>query len=191
MMRYLQMILALLLMLAFVSGPVWARTEIFIEDQPNVATPENLKDPEPWKEGKSELPPFPRDEDLIEFEVNDPSKPFRYYLDSKSLSVGKDQVVRYTLVIASKRGARNVFYEGMRCNMNEYKSYAFGVKGKLKAARSPEWREMRKNHSTPYRHALWAYYFCEPETHHPRSLEAIIKGLTYGRPEEFSNHELN
>jgi len=190
-MKYPLNILLLALLLALLPLSAWAaRPEIFIEDQPNVATPENLKDPEPWKEGKSELPPLPKDEDLIEFDVDDPSKPFRYYLDRNSISVGEDEVVRYTLVIVSKRGARNMFYEGMRCNMNEYKTYAFGVKDEFKAPRVTEWHAMRKNHRTPYRYALWKYYFCEPELHHPRSVEAIIKGLTSNQPEEYSTYEL-
>ena len=59
-MKYPLNILILVLLVSLLPLSAWAaRNEIFIEDQPNVATPENLEEPEPWKEGKSELPPLP------------------------------------------------------------------------------------------------------------------------------------
>jgi hypothetical protein len=181
MMRDLPIILVLVLLTALFSVPVWARNELFIEDQPNVATPENLEDPEPWKEGKAELPPFPEEENLIEFEVNDPSSSFRYFLDKSALSVGQDGVVRYILVITSKTGARNVFFEGMRCDANEYKTYAFGGgKGKLQPLRKPEWKEMRKNDRTAYRDELKRFYLCHPEYPVALQPEQIIEVIKYG-----------
>lgn len=173
--------LTILLLLLLPMAVFAARPEIFIEDQPNVSTPENLEEPAPWKEGKTELPPLPKDDDLIEFEVRDPSKHFRYYLDTTSLSVGEDRVVRYILVITSKQGARNVSYEGMRCDTNEFKIYAFGsAKGKLRPLRKPEWKEMRKNNRTNYRDDLKRFYLCHPEYPRARKPEVIIQSMKYG-----------
>lgn len=38
-----------------------------------------------------------------------------YFIDGSTISVGADQVIRYTLVIVSSSGAQNISYEGMRC----------------------------------------------------------------------------
>jgi len=44
------------------------------------------------------------------------------YIDSKSLSVGTDGVVRYSVVIVSGSGARNVLFEGLRCATREFRA---------------------------------------------------------------------
>ena len=41
-----------------------------------------------------------------------------------SLTVGTDGVVRYTVVVTSPAGARNVNYEGIRCDTYEWRLYA-------------------------------------------------------------------
>jgi hypothetical protein len=77
-----------------------------------------------WKELEPQLPPLPKQENLIAFRVS-PSD-FRFYVDGKSLSVGDEGVVRYTLVASSAGGAMNVSYEGIRCKTWEFRSYAYG-----------------------------------------------------------------
>jgi hypothetical protein len=177
--RYVLTVLLFLVLLPVAAAKT--KTEIFIEDQPNVATPEDLEDPEPWKEGEAELPPFPKDEDLIEFEVDDVSGRFRYYLDRSSLKVGQDGVIRYVLVITSKSGARNIFFEGMRCDANEYKTYAFGggKKNEFHPLRKAEWKSMRKNDRTPYRDELKRFYLCHPEYPRAREPKAIIEAIKH------------
>lgn len=94
---------------------------------------------ERFTEGKVEFPAAPRDRDLLRF---DPGKPtsMRFYVDAASISVGQDGVVRYTLVIAGDGTARNVTYEGFRCNVDERKVYAYGREdGSWSPAHDPRW----------------------------------------------------
>ncbi len=129
-----------------------------------------------WKEGKVELPPYPEDGDLVEFEVDGGNESFRYFLDEKSLSVGDDEVVRYTLVVRSKTGAENIFFEGMRCGAREYKIYAFGTgKGKLTPYRNPRWQAVRLGGLMRYRLDLLDHYLCRDAF--PRQPEQILEAI--------------
>ena len=92
------------------------------EEEPSYYTPEE----EPQLETAVELPPFPTDSDLLEMHLDISRTQFRYYVDETSLRVNKDGIVLYAVVIKSKSGASNVFFEGIRCNEATYRSYAFG-----------------------------------------------------------------
>ena len=48
------------------------------------------------------------------------------FVDEASVHYGSDDVIRYTMVIVSPSGARNVTFEGMRCETGERRLYAFG-----------------------------------------------------------------
>ena len=77
-----------------------------------------------WVENKVDtLPPLPQDSNLLPFEVSG-NTPLQFAIDRNSLSVGTDGVVRYTVVVTSPSGARNVNYEGIRCDNYEWRLYA-------------------------------------------------------------------
>ena len=76
-------------------------------DDPHDSVPDHIEENE-WKEAESKLPPFPRDENLVDLRLDYPGSRFSYFLDSDSLKPGDDGVVRYTLVIRSTSGASNV-----------------------------------------------------------------------------------
>lgn len=80
---------------------------------------------EQWKEAEVALPAFPAEADLVEFYVG-PTQTSRFFIDSSSLSVGQDGVIRYTLVTKTPGGARNIVYEGLRCATREKRLYAMG-----------------------------------------------------------------
>ncbi|MBP6808482.1 MAG: hypothetical protein KAX51_11025, partial [Chromatiaceae bacterium] len=71
-------------------------------DEAEPAAPASIGDPKPWEEGKADLPLWPKDSDLVEFELDtaSPSR-FRYFIDGQHLTIGSDDVVRYTLVAES------------------------------------------------------------------------------------------
>ncbi|MCW8905799.1 MAG: CNP1-like family protein [Sedimenticola sp.] len=138
-----------------------------------------------WEEQETGLPPYPEDDNLIEFQVTRPNAAFRYYIDADSLSYNpKDGIVRYTVVIRSQRGASNVAFEGMRCTTSEYKTYAFGNgKGELvQPRRKPEWKPILKDSYTRYRNDLYDFYFCNIHVL-DLSRDKIIAELKYRRPE--------
>ncbi|WP_052761301.1 CNP1-like family protein [Sedimenticola thiotaurini] len=133
-----------------------------------------------WVEKNAKLPPFPEDDNLIEFEVNSANPRFRYFIDAKSVSYTKeDGVVRYTVVVRSRSGANNVAFEGMRCSTKEYKTYAFGNgKGEFVQPRRSEWRPIIKNVNTLYRDNLADFYFCNPNIVNVTA-ERIVRELKY------------
>ena len=78
-----------------------------------------------WAEIAVQLPAFPKEADLLEFKVGSVVNT-RFFIDAESISVGSDDVIRYTLIVVSSGGARNISYEGMRCATGERRFYAFG-----------------------------------------------------------------
>jgi hypothetical protein len=77
------------------------------------------------QEDHVKLPPYFKESDLMEFEVTRASS-MRFYVDGASISVGKDLVVRYTLVARGPQGGENVTYEGIHCRGATNKVYALG-----------------------------------------------------------------
>jgi hypothetical protein len=151
-----------------------------VDEMPNKSDipPDEIKEFE-WKEGKVKIPPYPDDGDLLEFYVDGANPNFRYYVDESSLSIGEsDKVARYTLVVKSKTGAKNVFYEGIRCNTEEYKTYAFGVgKKKMKPMRDPQWRPIENYRHTKHRLDLLNFYLCNAPW--PRQPEDAVNAIKH------------
>jgi CNP1-like family protein len=133
----------------------------------------------PWEELKWALPAYPADADLVRFYVS-PTSPFEFFVDSKSLSVGKDGVVRYTLVARSPSGALNVSYEGIRCESRERKLYAFGHADRTWAqARSADWARIPSRRTFPNNQqaVLADEFFCVQGVH-VDSPDVAVRALT-------------
>jgi len=105
-----------------------------------------------------ELPPYPRQENLIEFFVSSASD-FRFFVDRASISV-KDRIVRYTLVARSPNGVDNVSYEGLNCPAGEYQVYALGRSDRTWLNRSGPWREITHRSVQRWHNALYGEFFC-------------------------------
>ena len=67
-----------------------------------------------WVEQTVAPPAYPKAESLAEFHGAGTSSN-RFFVDVDTLSIGKDGVVRYVLVVRSAGGAENVSFEGIRC----------------------------------------------------------------------------
>ena len=127
-------------------------------------------------EGSVELPPYPRDQQLIEFSVAAASE-FRFFIDSASLSVEKD-IVRYVLVARSPAGVDNVSFEGMRCTSGEVRIYAIGRDGAWTGKPGP-WRAIEPRSLQRWHNALYREYFCrlrEPVASAREGVEALRRG---------------
>ena len=113
----------------------------------------------PWQEAEFRLPDFPRQENLIPFKVG-ARYDTRFYIDGNSLSVGSDGVIRFTLVIDTSSGARNISFEGMRCDTAERRYYATGRSdGTWAKARGKRWIRIGGGSNNHYAE-LYANYFC-------------------------------
>jgi hypothetical protein len=186
-MKKTKLILVIIASLLLISTNISARDPIPIIDQmPNKGDiPADEIEEYVWEEGSVKLPDYPDDDDLLEFTVDANDSRFEYYIDAKSLSVGEnDEVVRYTLVVHSITGAENVFYEGIRCDSEEYKTYAFGTgDGKLKPFRDPQWRPIQNLQHMKYRKDLLEHYLCTPPF--PRTPEEAINVIKHPQWEEY------
>jgi hypothetical protein len=117
-----------------------------------------------WQEMAVQLPAMPQEGNLLPFDVSAIATQ-RFAIDAKSLSVGKDGVVRYTLVTVSASGAKNVSYEGIRCESREQKIYALGhADGTWSQARSSQWEPILSNGVNRQQAALSRDYFCAGNT---------------------------
>ena len=124
---------------------------------PSASEPE--KDEKVWAETELQLPAFPEKENLIPFTVG-AVRDRQFFVDSKSLSVGSDDVIRYTLVIISDAGAQNISFEGLRCDAGERRYYASGRSDKTwSKARSDQWIKI-KGTSNDHHVELYSTYFC-------------------------------
>jgi hypothetical protein len=118
----------------------------------------------PWQEIAVQLPPAPKQENLLPFYVSATATQ-TFAIDSRSLSVGADGVVRYTLVATSESGARNVSYEGIRCASYEHKLYAFGrPDGSWSRSRRDQWERINTNAANRQHAALFKDYFCAEQS---------------------------
>jgi hypothetical protein len=147
------------LMLVLLGLSLLATTQISVAQQMKL---NEISDDEakPWEEIQAELPPAPKDENLLPFYVG-PTATQKFAVDSKSLSIGKDGVVRYTLVAVSPGGAKNISYEGIRCASYEKKIYALGRDdGTWAPSRRNQWDPIVRGNANRQHAALSADYFC-------------------------------
>lgn len=107
-----------------------------------------------------EFPPAPVDADLRQVTLRNLTDN-RIELDSKALAVTSDAIVRYTLVVTSPQGARNVSYEGIRCDPAEWKTFALGrADGTWATPSQAEWQTVEERGYNAIRYTLAKDYFC-------------------------------
>lgn len=122
------------------------------------------------------LPAFPQEKTLLEFEVAE-LRSYRFFVDSATLSVGRDGVVRYVLVARSEGGARNVSYEGLRCDTKQYRRYAIGRADGTWSRVEEQWRPLPAGTGAlRWYTALQRDYFC-PQAQPIRSREEGVHAL--------------
>lgn len=144
----MKILLALLLCLPLAAHAGWMDFEHDFEQD------------KPWAEVAAQLPGYPKAENLIPFNVSSATSN-RYFVDAASISVGADNVVRYTVVVEAAGGARNVSFEGMRCDSAERRLYAYGhPDGTWAKARNAGWEPIKLRSLLSYRKALFEDYFC-------------------------------
>lgn len=111
-----------------------------------VATP----DPD-WKELDAPPPPALRTEGLIPLDIK--GSTLRFGVDPRSVTLGKDSIVRYVVVATSPSGTVNAMYEGLRCNTGEVKVYArHNPDSGWAPVQGAEWQPVREAPSA--RHSL-------------------------------------
>lgn len=114
----------------------------------------------PWQEREAVLPEFPRPGDWLPFAVSAASSN-RFFVDARSLRVDDDGVVRYVLLVETAEGARNLTFEGMRCETRERRLYASGRgDASWSPSRNRAWQPIRDAVANRHYAALFSEYFC-------------------------------
>jgi hypothetical protein len=150
-MRGMKILLALLLCLPLAAHAEWLDFEHEFEQD------------KPWVEVAAHLPPYPKDQNLIPFNVSSATSN-NFFIDAASISVGNDKVVRYTVVVKAAGGATNVSYEGIRCETR---------------ARDATWQGIRLRSLLSYRKALYEDHFC-PDGIAVRDTRTAVESLRRG-----------
>jgi hypothetical protein len=136
----------------------------------------------PWQELGVALPVYPGDVDsLLELHVSTGGLPYRVYLDPASLATGEDRVVRYTAVLVSSTGIRNVTYEGLHCGKRNYRRFAYGSGGKWHTMKDSSWLRISGTGAYQYRKLLYEQYLCDPTAvYHDAAV--LVRKLRYANP---------
>lgn len=162
----------LALVLLLVAGAAYAdiRFRTFVDD-----------DEPKWQEDEDvALPAFPNESNLAEYYVSAVATN-RYFVDTASIAMGGDGVVRYALVVRTAGGATNVTFEGLRCDSMQYKIYATGrTDAQWARARRVEWRPVENKPVNRHHAALSRDYFC-PEGNRLGSAAEGVEALRLGK----------
>jgi len=135
----------------------------------------------PWQETPVQLPAPPLEQNLLPFEVSATATQ-SFAIDAKSITVGTDGVVRYTLVARSSSGAKTVNYEGIRCQSFEKKLYAAGhPDGTWSRSRRNRWEPITRNVGNRQHAVLALDYFCD-NVAVAGNAQTIIDRLRWQRP---------
>ena len=142
-----------------------------------------------WAENKVDsLPSLPQQANLLPFDVSG-NTPLTFAVDSKSLSVGSDGVVRYTVVVKSPSGAYNVNYEGIRCDTYEWRQYA-GLNadhdGWDNSVATP-FARIEDGSLNAYQASLYQDYFCANRIP-TGNAKQILENIRYKRTETSQMH---
>jgi hypothetical protein len=158
---------ALLLCLPLTAYAEWGQFDFEFENEKS------------WVELSAQLPPPPKAENLVEFNVSSATRN-RHFVDTASISIGEDKVVRYTVVIEATGGARNVSFEGMRCATGERRLYAYGQPdGTWSKARNARWEGIKLRSLLSYHKALYEDHFC-PDGINVRNAREAVRNLRQG-----------
>lgn len=134
----------------------------------------------PWVEVQAQLPAYPKPENLLQFDAGPASTNF-HYVDTSSISVGEDGVVRYTLVIKSTGGGMNVSYEGIRCQSAEKRTYAYGrTNNTWMQARLSKWADLENIAQNYAQRALYRYFFCPLGVDIVKDADEAVQALKAG-----------
>lgn len=113
-----------------------------------------------WLELEAQLPDYPKRENFLEYDSGNNTSN-KYYVDEKSIQVGDDGVIRFSLIVESSAGAMNVSFEGIRCQTRERKRYALGQNnGSWLESHVDEWQLMTNSSQFYALRELSTYYFC-------------------------------
>lgn len=162
---------ALLLSLSLAAPVAHGQTRYALEDDADKA---------PWKEAEIQLPATPAPGDLLKLDIGAAATQ-EFAIDPKSITIGPDGVVRYTVVATSRAGATSISYEGIRCESFERRVYAFGHKdGTWTRSRRSDWARIIRGARNDHAETLALDFFCEGKKQ-VGTVPEIVERIRYKR----------
>ncbi|HEY5291136.1 MAG TPA: CNP1-like family protein [Burkholderiales bacterium] len=130
-------------------------------------------------EAQAPLPEYPKPENYLPLQVS-ATTPFAFFVDAKSVSVGKDGVLRYSLIAKSPDGALNISFEGIRCSDGQFRVYAFGRSDNTwSESRMSRWQPIPADSRNAQRAVLYRDFFC-PAGGITATAEEAVRALRRG-----------
>ena len=114
-----------------------------------------------WIEAQTPLPPLPVESDLTPIEAPRMDAAYDVLVDARNIVRGRDGVMRYTVVVRTPGGASNTFHEGLRCETDEVRTYAFATRGDFKRIDDTAWSEMASRGPRAYQDYLANVIMCD------------------------------
>jgi len=123
---------------------------------------ETRREEKEWKEIKGiQFPPVPKARNLIRLDLASLGARYEYFIDGSSILLGTDKVIRYTVVLQSDTGVRNVYFEGIRCETMEARTYGYATRQSgFKPLASSTWKNLRAVGPFAYRLLLADNFMC-------------------------------
>ncbi len=145
---------------------------------------------QPFVEANVPPPPYPKDANLAEFYLRGQTTN-RFFIDTSSLTVGPDRIVRFALVIRTPENTETTTFSGLRCSEREWKDYAYGRSDRTWSLDpSPQWRRIQELNFNNYRGTLYQDYLCVGSalSAHPAGDAAkLVRLLKYPPPRDDRN----
>jgi CNP1-like family protein len=145
---------------------------------------------QPFVEANVPPPPYPKDSNLAEFYLRGQTTN-RFFIDTSSLSVGPDRIVRFALVIRTPENTETTTFSGLRCSEKEWKDYAYGGSDRAWSVEpAPQWRRIQELSFNNYRGTLYQDYLCVGSalSAHPAGDAAkLVRLLKYPPPKDNRN----
>jgi hypothetical protein len=125
----------------------------------NEAPDEEGEEPRGPREAAVKFPPYPKEQDLLRFELH-PRTAFEYFVDGSSILVLDEGIVRFAVVVRTATAA-NVSYEGYRCITRERRTYGRANRdGTWIPVKDASWVSVGPREVSGFRHELYWHYFC-------------------------------
>ena len=134
-----------------------------------------------FEEDAIDLPAYPDFDKLQKVQIDASFGEMNFFIDPASLKIGRDEVVLVTTVITSERGARNVLFEGYRCDSREHKTLAYGTSNNsFYEVPNSEWKKIWRSRGTnqDFRRELVTTYFCDIHRL-PLTRDEILRQIKY------------
>lgn len=123
-------------------------------------------------------PPQPVDRDLVAIRVPVVTD-YRFLVDTRSIAIEPNGIIRFSVVTQSPAGARTVTYEGLDCPNRERRVYAYGRGDSGWAeSRSSAWQPFSPRNQN-YWAVLYNEIFC-PEATPIASVREGVDALRFG-----------